>query len=499
MFNDIVKGIARNTSIILFQQVITTASSILLMLFLPRYLGAVEYGRLFLATSIIGIFEVVVNYGGSYFIAKEVSRDREATAQLLVDSLALRVCLALVSICGVALFSLIAGYNEGTTLILLVSSVGLFSWASTTTLYACYQGHELLRYTSYGAVASRLFINVFGIMAVLLGGNALVIVLLIVCAGFLNSAVLWSFSKKIISSIPRIQWKEALRQLRTGGPYFLFIVFGTIYFRIDTVMLSKMVPEEIVGSYGAAYRFFESLNLPYFLTLAVYPVLSRLWKEQADMHRKTMQKSLEYTIIFGILLTVGTIAFAKEIVSLFYGLEEYSSSVILLQCLAGGMIFLHIDMILGTTLLASDKQKQLMVVSLMTIPVNIGLNLVMIPYTQAHYANGGIGAAIATGITEMFVLTSAIRILPKGVLDRFRYPVIPKSIASGIVMGLFIWIGTVFAVSWVVLGVLGTALYVGLLFLLKTLEEVEEQFFKGYLFLTMPTKIRSLLKLNHRT
>jgi len=494
MFQDVAKGVVRNTSIIVLQQIFTMAGGILLTLFLPRYLGAVEYGRLFLAISIVGIFQVLVNYGGNYLISKEVSRNKDSTAQLLVDSIALRMLFALLSIVSIILLARFAHYNEETNTILTIMSLGLLAWAVTTTFFACYQGHELLQFTSFAAVAERLFVSSVAVVALLLGANAILIAIIIVTGGFINTSVMLRFSKSLVKSIPKVDWRNAFTQIRTGAPYFFLVAFGTIYYRIDSVMLSKMVPEEVIGYYGVAYRFFESMNFPQILTVAVYPVLARLWKGESDMHRRTTQKSLEYVIMFGILMSIGMIAFSQEVVSIFYGIEEYAQAVILLQCLAGGMFFLYVDMILGTTLLASDKQKSLMSVSLVTIPINVVLNFILIPYTQDHFSNGGIGAAVATGITEIFVMSSFLLLLPKGVLQNFRYQVVFKSLLAGSCTSAFFLGGFALHIHWVLLGILGTGLYIAILFLARTIEQRETDFYKHFVLVTFPSKIRSVIK-----
>lgn len=62
MFRDEARGIAKNSAVLLFQQVLTIASSALMMMFLPRYLGPVRYGYIFLGTSISQIFWIFTAY-----------------------------------------------------------------------------------------------------------------------------------------------------------------------------------------------------------------------------------------------------------------------------------------------------------------------------------------------------------------------------------------------------------------------------------------------------
>jgi hypothetical protein len=72
--------------------------------------------------------------------------------------------------------------------------------------------------------------------------------------------------------------------------------------------------------------------------------------------------------------------------------------------------------------------------------LNPVLNLVAIPYTQATLGNGAIGAAAVTTITELFMLVVALRLLPRGVLDRASVANAARCGAAGLVMAAAIWL-----------------------------------------------------------
>ena len=80
---------------------------------------------------------------------------------------------------------------------------------------------------------------------------------------------------------------------------------------------------------------------------------------------------------------------------------------------------------------ASDKQKQLMVVSMIAVPLNVILNLVLIPHYKSQFGNGGIGTALATSPTEFCIMIAVVSLLPKGILREFRFSVILKSFLAG--------------------------------------------------------------------
>ena len=71
------QSVSRNVFILSIRQILTWSSTFLLLLFLPRYLGPVEYGKLYLGVSVVTMFALLIDFGGRYSITKEVSRARE--------------------------------------------------------------------------------------------------------------------------------------------------------------------------------------------------------------------------------------------------------------------------------------------------------------------------------------------------------------------------------------------------------------------------------------
>jgi O-antigen/teichoic acid export membrane protein len=489
-FRDTARGLIKNTSILAAQQVITMTSSVILTFFLPRYLGPVEYGSLFLAGSYVMMLQVFVNYGSNYLIAKQVARTPAQTKQILTDSIVLRGIFSFLGygiMLGIALFG---GYSRETTEVILIYGIMLFVAVGTSSLYACFQGRELLTYTSLGAIAERVTIAAVAIFALLQGTSAHVIAIIIVGGQTLNLLVLTGYSRKIVDGLAAVNWKAVFAQAKEGIPYFLFTLFGTIYYRIDTIMLSKMSSEEIVGNYGAAYRLFESLNIPFIVSVALYPVLSRLWKDDADIHRRTVRKSLEYTILLGLPVSFGLIFYAPETIEFFFGLKDYAPAVVLLQVLSAGMLFLYVDMILGTMLIAADRQKQLTLLSSSAIPINIGLNLLAIPYFQTAYGNGAIGAAAATGVTEIIIMLVVFRLLPPGVLRGFRGVVIPKGLLAVGIMALSLLLVGLTGLSWLIRVGIGAVVYGTALIAVGAFEPAEIEFFRGSLPRWFPAWLR---------
>jgi hypothetical protein len=69
------------------------------------------------------------------------------------------------------------------------------------------------------------------------------------------------------------------------------------------------------------------------------------------------------------------------------------------------------------------------------------LNGVLIPATQRHFGNGGIGAALATLGSELFILTLAARHIPRGTFGHESWAVLGRVAAAGGVLGLVLVAG----------------------------------------------------------
>lgn len=166
----------------------------------------------------------------------------------------------------------------------------------------------------------------------------------------------------------------------------------------------------------------------------------------------------------------------------FYG-SKYEASVIVFQVLSTGLVLLYVDRVLETTLLASDKQKQLSCYHLSAIPINIVLNYVLVPYYQMHVGNGVIGRAITTALTELCIFIVALNLVPKGTLKGFRFGIIVKALLAGLLMAASIWLMRSLGIPILLQAVFSPPVYLICLILMNPFEAAEVAFLKEMLTL----------------
>ena len=475
------KTVSMNVLVLFIRQLFTWGSSFLLLLFLPRYLGPENYGKYYLGQSLSLMFSVLIDFGGRLWITKEISRDHNRAGQIIVDAFALRFIMWVFSFICLNVYAIIAGYDDVTRWIIMIFGLGMLWNAGTVVLSSCFQGFEMLKYPSYSSVATSAFISLVGIAALLLGAGPIGLSIITVLSSVLSFAIVGFFIKKLTQSFPKVILKNCLIHLKQGLPYFFNTLFGTIYYRVDTVMLSLMVPNIVLGWYGASYKFFDALMfVPSILSIAVFPAMTRIWGEGNSM-TKSFQKSMDLLFIIGVPISIGMFAFSSKIIELFFGLNGYQPSILILQIFSAGMLLVYIDILLGTSLLASDKQLRLSIVSFVAIFINIGLNYFLIPYTQHHYGNGSIGAAIATLVTEFSVMISMLSLVPKTILAESKVTAQSKILLSGGIMTISIYILHSLHVYWIVQAIVASIIYFGCILITKTLEKSDYELLKAIL------------------
>ena len=184
------------------------------------------------------------------------------------------------------------------------------------------------------------------------------------------------------------------------------------------------------------------------------------------------EKSFKYLFILGLPITIGTTLLADRLIHLFYG-EQFNNSVIILQILAWDILLIFLYWSLTVTLVSINKQNKVIIIAFLTAIINITLNIALIP--SFSY----IGAAIATIISEIFLISSYLYFNSRYIYSIKIHKIIPKPIIACTLMGIFIYQFN--NINLFVLIMLAIILYFTSLFLLKGFSNDDIQVLKKLL------------------
>ncbi|MBK9147353.1 MAG: oligosaccharide flippase family protein [Flavobacteriales bacterium] len=213
-----------------------------------------------------------------------------------------------------------------------------------------------------------------------------------------------------LSGAVSLRWKPAFTWvvLKRSFPFALLILLMTFYYRIDTVMLERMLPDGQVwaGIYYQGFRWFEALNmLGYLVAGLLLPMFSRMLKQKEDV-APLAGMAFRLVMAGSIAVAVFGSAHALEVMELLYH-EDTESSARVLPMLLWSFVAVCTTYVFGSLLTAGGNLRALNWMAAGGALLNIMLNLILIPRMQAEGAAWA--ALIAQGATALVQVFLAAR------------------------------------------------------------------------------------------
>jgi O-antigen/teichoic acid export membrane protein len=408
----------RNASFLLAGQVASSVLSAILTAVLGRWLGAAEFGIYYLLAVVSGFAYVFVDWGQGAYLIRQSARHHGRDSQLLGGTLAFRVAVTLLAAPMTAVLMKVIGYDSRTEFLALFAVACGLPFALSQAYAYIFRARSRMELDATITVTAKALTVAVTVPAVLLGGGlpSVVFMQAVGGAGALLVAVL--LARKIHLKAQR-PCRKTLNELASGGtPIAAFVIAQAVQPFIDVIVLSKLVPPEVVGWYGAARNIMGLLVAPaMILGSASFPEISRVSSSVPDL-RHVLRATLRLLLGIGSLAAAGTFLFADVAVDLIYGRGHFGQAVAVLQCFAPVLPLLFMSMLYGVAITAVGKTKEMAVAKALSVVVTTGLNFLLIPICQARFGNGGIGLVLAFGAGEVLMLIAYVWLLPRGAVDR---------------------------------------------------------------------------------
>jgi O-antigen/teichoic acid export membrane protein len=410
------RSLARNALHLVMGQAGTTALAVLLSAALGRYLGAADYGLYYLITSTSTFVYVLVEWGQTAYVIREVARYPEQSGALLGSALLLRLAGALLFAALTAVALSLFGYEPRITKLsaIFICTSLPFSLAQAHGLI--FRGRERMDLDAMVSVVNKLLVVGLTLLVFAFGGRLLGATLAQGVAGVGALALAAALSRRLNDLKLRTTLAKAREMLIGGTPIVVLNLANALHTYLDVLLLSKLASAESVGWYGAARNIMGTLAAASFiLGTASFPRLSRA-AHDIPSFRREIEAALRPLLGLAALAMVGTLLFADLAVGIVFGKAKFGPAGVILQVGAIGQALLFVDVLLGTSVVAAGRPKQLAVMKAICVVIAQGLNLVLIPYFQRRYGNGGLGVVVAFATSEILMFSSATAILPRGSL-----------------------------------------------------------------------------------
>ena len=369
-------------------------------MFVSRYLGPTDYGKMTYVYSYIQLFLPLCTLGMNDIIVKELIENKEENDEILGTTIGLRLMSS--SICMVLSVLLVMTANRNDEVYRIIAILQSFAllFQSFDTIAYFYQSRLLSQTVGIVYVLAYGTSSAFRMIGVLLHRTVswfafstsfdfLMIAILLVLI-YLRSGNHFRFS---IRTAKRLLSKSVY-SIFAG---LLIVIYGKV---TEILFLGKMVSDTDVGYYAAATTLCNAW--PFILTAIIdtmAPVIIETHQKDHVQFEKKMKQL--YAIVFYISVTaaIGIGLLARPAIGIAYG-SRYLPAVLPMRIYAWSTAFSYIGVARAIWMQCEKKINLEVVISLFGAITNILLNYILIRLY------GTIGAAIAAVLTQ--VLTNFV-------------------------------------------------------------------------------------------
>ena len=367
--------------------------------------GTEVYGSYFALFNLSLLFNIVLEMGVNQFNNRAIAQNNEKLKSYLPNLLSLKVLLSILYTIILIIVAIILGYNGGQLHILILLIVNQIIISYLLFVRSNISGLQQFRIDSFLSITDKLCMIL--ICAVLLWfapfKNHFNITWFVWAQIFGNGialAIAFSIIKKLAGSL---KWQTncfAIKNLLYKAlPYALLGFLMTIYFRIDGLMLERLLGDNGAsqnGIYAAGFRLLDAVIMIAFLFASILmPLFSKLLAEKEKV-ADLLHFSGRLLVCISVIVALSIWPFAQQIMDLLYTDSDAQYGNIL-KILMFTFIPVSIVYVYGTLLAANGSMRLLNWVAFIAVILNVSLNFIFIAKWQA------IGAAYATLITQLLV------------------------------------------------------------------------------------------------
>lgn len=370
-------------------------------LWLARYLGPEDFGSFNFVMAWLGLFNAMAWLGVGETIMRDMVRDRTDEGYILGSAFMIRLVGSILA-CGLALgVALIAGkLSHEQMLLLAILCIGVPFSELPAGVWMWFASHTNIKPAVLGKNFSMVLGALLKVGVILAGAGLFSLAAVTAAESVLLCLFLFAAYRMTGQTFAhwRFDFKHAWQMLKAGLPIVLSALVVSLNARVDQLVLGSMSGMAEVGIYSAALRFSEIWWVvpPMIVqTLAaryIYP--KELLGPQLKLN---MVRIVSGMALLAVLPCVALGLAGPGLIAKVLG-DQYMGAGAVLVVHIWTAVFVFIDAPVSQYLLATDRQRALIVKAILMLGFNFGLALLLVP------SYGAVGAAYATLLAQAFVL-----------------------------------------------------------------------------------------------
>jgi|CXWL01.1.fsa_nt_gi O-antigen/teichoic acid export membrane protein len=269
----------------------------------------------------------------------------------------------------------------------------------------------------------------------------------IICTAFAVTGALILLLKRGINFSIRANSLLNGQLFKSALPFGIIVLLMSVHYRLDGFLLERIHPNGAyeAGLYAGAYRLLDAANMiGYLLASFLLPFIARQWSEKKKTNEVILNS--RHLLLFFSLFVITTVVFlAPWIQQVLYHTANMKAIVVLQWCLPA-LAGYSLVQVYGTVMTATGQVVQFCYIILLSVILNIVLNLLLIPEWGAK------GCCLAALISQGFCgIVTMLHVQKKsGINIHFRSLLMYIFIAA-ILCGFYYWCSGIVISKWILI------------------------------------------------
>ncbi len=368
--------------------------SLIVNIWIARYLGPEKFGILNYIFAFVGIFGFISGLGISDVLIRELVKNPNKKNELLGTT------FCLMSLAGVTAFlitSIVGLIFESSSFVkvLIILYATIFIWSPINVIATYFQATVQSKKNSLVQIIGVISVSIFKIFLILTGKGIIWLVFAFVL-DFIVGAILYAIVY-LKSDLNIKDWKFdmslAKSLLSTSSFIMISAVMSYILLKIDQVMIKTYLNETAVGLYAVSVKLSEIWYfIPGIICGSIFPAIINAKITNGEIYRKRLQKLFLFLVSIALIIAIPITFLAPWIIKLLYGVN-YLNSASLLQIYIWSGLGFFLSVGINKYLMTENHLKSILLYNLIAVGANVLLNMLLIPKI------GLTGAAWATLIS----------------------------------------------------------------------------------------------------
>jgi len=454
------RQIAHNTIIQFIGKILGTVIGVLTIAILTRYLGKIGFGQYSTITAYLQIFGILIDLGLSLTIVRLISDIAYDKQKAVNNVFTFRFFSALIFLGLAPLVVIFFPYDNLIKVGVAITSLSFFFSSLNQILISLFQKELKMTWVAISEIIGRLILFILVFYFAYFDWGLWSIMWAVVLGSATNFLLNYFFALKFVKINFDFDWKLWKKIIQLTWPLALSIAFNLVYFKADTLILSLVRTQAEVGVYNAPYRVLEILtNFIYLFAGLIFPILTAAWVEKnMSRFKDIFQKTFDALLIITIPMIIGTLFVAKNLILLIAG-PEFMESGTVLKILIFATGFIFINSLYGYTIVALDKQKQMVWAYVIVAVVSLTGYILTIP-RYGYY-----GAAYFTVFSEALIFFFNLVVVTRNTKFLPSLKIVNKTILASLIMALGLYLTA--RINVLLQIVISCLIYIIALYLLK--------------------------------